>query len=402
MAWYSAGTVSVTNGSATVTGSGTAWVANAQASEGIWLPDGRLYEIVSINSDTSLTISPNYLGTTQSGQVYRIVPVKGYPLLAAQQMAALISTVQGYVDGALSGRFGNGTVGAPGISFASNTAMGLYRVAANQLGFVTNGVRRVLLSTTEMRVDLPVTGSAVTSDDLDTTSGKLLRTGSGGVATATTMPPPGDDMNNFATSGFMQFTSDDINTPFPLGAGVNLMRFGLLTGQVAVERTNSALPKLAFRGSWDGVTFSDWMTAITDQDVQATPADTTADKLMRVGAFGLGTDAVWDYLVIADDGFGEFTPPRAGGLVSIMSFPVKGSGFPTLSESGVFLMDAGATNGIITLHAGANLDTDVAGGGSATGTSGSDGNLTIFLPQNGNLQIENRSGSSRAIRIGWL
>ena len=101
MAWYSAGTVSVTNGSATVTGSGTAWVANAQASEGIWLPDGQLYEIVSINSDTSLTISPNYLGTTQSGQAYRIVPVKGYPLLAAQQMAALISTVQGYVDGAL-------------------------------------------------------------------------------------------------------------------------------------------------------------------------------------------------------------------------------------------------------------------------------------------------------------
>lgn len=181
MAWYSTGTVSVTNGNATVTGSGTAWVANSQASEGIWLPDGRLYEIVSINSDTSLTISPNYLGTTQSGQDYRIVPVKGYPLLAAQQMAALISTVQGYVDGALSGRFGNGTVGAPGISFASNTAMGLYRVAANQLGIATNGVRRVLLSNTAMQVDVPVIGSAVADSKWDRTSGRLTTAGAGGV-----------------------------------------------------------------------------------------------------------------------------------------------------------------------------------------------------------------------------
>ena len=181
MAWYSTGTVSVTNGNATVTGSGTEWVANAQASEGIWLPDGRLYEVVSINSDTTLTISPNYLGTTQSGQVYRIVPVKGYPLLAAQQMAALISTVQGYVDGALSGRFGDGTVGAPGVSFASNTAMGLYRVAVNQLGLVTNGVRRVLLSNTAMQVDVPITGSAVADSKWDRTSGRLTTAGAGGV-----------------------------------------------------------------------------------------------------------------------------------------------------------------------------------------------------------------------------
>ena len=313
-----------------------------------------------------------------------------------------ISELEGITPSDLLAELENGSAAAPALAWLSDPDTGFYRPGVNQIGISTGGVRRMLLTSSAITVDLPLVGAAVVSRAFDTTPGKLMTTGSGGVATATTMAPPGGDMNNFLTSGFMQFTNDHVNTPFPLGAGINLMRFGLLTGQVAIERTNSGLPKLAFRGSWDGVAFSDWMTAITDQDVQTTPYDTTSGALMGTGAFGLGTDAVWDYLIIADNGFGEFTPPRAGGLVSIISFPVKGSGFPTLSESGVFLMDAGATNGIITLHAGANLDTNVSSGSSATGTSGVDGSLTIFLPQNGKLQIENRSGSARAIRIGWL
>ena len=74
MAQYKTGTVSVTNGSQTVTGSGTAWstaglsvgdiftVANVNAT----------YEVGSIDSDAQITLTANYAGITGSGLTYAI------------------------------------------------------------------------------------------------------------------------------------------------------------------------------------------------------------------------------------------------------------------------------------------------------------------------------------------
>lgn len=75
-ATYTTGTVSVTDGSATVTGSGTSWstVTNAEVGEYIKLPDGKWYKIASIASNTSLTIELTYYGDTASGQTYIISP----------------------------------------------------------------------------------------------------------------------------------------------------------------------------------------------------------------------------------------------------------------------------------------------------------------------------------------
>jgi hypothetical protein len=73
---YSTGTISVTNGSSTVTGSGTSWntTTNAEAGEYIKLPDGKWYKISSIGSNTSITIEVSYQGSTLSGQSYTISP----------------------------------------------------------------------------------------------------------------------------------------------------------------------------------------------------------------------------------------------------------------------------------------------------------------------------------------
>jgi hypothetical protein len=56
MAWYRTGTISLTNGSTAVTGSGTAWISNAAVGEALLAPDGKLYEIANIASDTSITL----------------------------------------------------------------------------------------------------------------------------------------------------------------------------------------------------------------------------------------------------------------------------------------------------------------------------------------------------------
>lgn len=73
---YTTGTISVTNGSATVTGSGTTWstTTNAEAGEYIKLPDGKWYKVTAIGSNTSITIEISYQGSTLSGQTYTISP----------------------------------------------------------------------------------------------------------------------------------------------------------------------------------------------------------------------------------------------------------------------------------------------------------------------------------------
>lgn len=73
---YSTGTITVTNGDATITGSGTSWntATNAEVGEYIQLPDSKWYKIASIASDTSLEIELSYQGSTLAGQSYVISP----------------------------------------------------------------------------------------------------------------------------------------------------------------------------------------------------------------------------------------------------------------------------------------------------------------------------------------
>lgn len=79
---HSTGTVDVTNGSATVTGTGTDWTSDAltPSSSGLQRSkrflrvgtDTRYYEISAQGSATSLTLKDNYAGGTAAGQTYSI------------------------------------------------------------------------------------------------------------------------------------------------------------------------------------------------------------------------------------------------------------------------------------------------------------------------------------------
>jgi hypothetical protein len=92
MAWYDIGTVSVTNGSTTVTGSGTNFIAGAQIGEAFYGPDERLYEIQAIVSATVLTLGSPYLGSTQTGQAYYIIPTQSLVATLANEVSSLILT----------------------------------------------------------------------------------------------------------------------------------------------------------------------------------------------------------------------------------------------------------------------------------------------------------------------
>ena len=73
MSQYSTGTATVTNNSPTVTGTNTLWLANVTSGDSFTIAgDGVMYYVASVDSDTQITLSVAYAGTTASGVVYAI------------------------------------------------------------------------------------------------------------------------------------------------------------------------------------------------------------------------------------------------------------------------------------------------------------------------------------------
>lgn len=94
MAWYKTGTVTVTNGSAVVAGSGTLWMANARRGEVFRGPDFGVYEIGDVNNNGQITLASTYRGANAAGAAYAIAPTHSYIRELTTQVAALIAANQ--------------------------------------------------------------------------------------------------------------------------------------------------------------------------------------------------------------------------------------------------------------------------------------------------------------------
>lgn len=107
MTIYTTGTVSVTAGSAIVTGSGTAWNLSL-VQGGLFSCDGLSVPILQVDSDTQLTIAYPWPGTTGSGKVYAIdrqSAAAASAIEANDRLALIVSKllVSPYLDQAVSG-----------------------------------------------------------------------------------------------------------------------------------------------------------------------------------------------------------------------------------------------------------------------------------------------------------
>lgn len=73
MSQYKTGTVSVTNGSQVVTGTGTAWLSNIQPGDGFTVAGTQVpYTVGSVDSDGQITLSSPYAGSSGSALAYAI------------------------------------------------------------------------------------------------------------------------------------------------------------------------------------------------------------------------------------------------------------------------------------------------------------------------------------------
>ncbi len=92
MPWYRTGTVSVVQNSSAVIGTSTAFIANSRVGDAFLGPDGRWYEVTNIASDTAISISPNYLGPSNSAGGYALVPIQGYQKTLADEVRSWVNT----------------------------------------------------------------------------------------------------------------------------------------------------------------------------------------------------------------------------------------------------------------------------------------------------------------------
>ncbi len=74
MSQYRTGTVTVTNGSAVVTGEGTLWDVNVSVSDIFKVENiNTTYKVLSVDSDTQITLTSNWAGSTLTVQNYQMI-----------------------------------------------------------------------------------------------------------------------------------------------------------------------------------------------------------------------------------------------------------------------------------------------------------------------------------------
>ncbi|POF88229.1 phage tail protein [Pseudomonas putida] len=95
MPWYRSGTVAITAGQTTVTGTGTNFPESSRVGDAFQGPDGRWYEVTNIASGTVISILPAYLGATVAAGSYGLAPMQGYVKESADRLRQLVDQYGG-------------------------------------------------------------------------------------------------------------------------------------------------------------------------------------------------------------------------------------------------------------------------------------------------------------------
>lgn len=176
--WLRTGTASFTNASTTVNFTGVNLIsANVRVGDALHGPDGRVYEIDSINTATQVTLASAYQGATAAAQNYAIQPTRGVATQLYNEIQTLIASVSSYLSGILAGRFPAGTAAAPAIAAEGDGNTGINWPAADQVAMAAGGVNRVVATAQGATITGLLSGTAVQSGPSDATVGRLLKVG---------------------------------------------------------------------------------------------------------------------------------------------------------------------------------------------------------------------------------
>ena len=255
MSQYSTGTASVTNGSATVTGTNTLWLANVTAGDSFTVAgDGVMYDVASVDTDTQVTLSVAYAGVTASGVVYAIgtgftVP-DSFPEMSQgdietatiftrgmrkiqSKFSAIVSDISGKAE--IAGQTFTGDIEAPKITASTGILFGTDTAAANTLDDYEEGTW-----TPEL-----LNGTNIT---YNSRSGKYIKVGRIVNCTATLDVSNSDTDDSGMAIGGLPFSADSTNEAVNcslgnlssfLGSKSTLIRNYRLTSDSVILQTDS-------------------------------------------------------------------------------------------------------------------------------------------------------------------
>jgi len=176
MAWYSVGTVTVTNNSPTVVGVGTNFISVVKPGHIFYGSDKALYEILNVVSDTQLTLSIVYDGNTTTGSTYAVIPTQGMVPSLVTQVQSLIGDYASVRDTVGTGKFPAGASNTPGISFIDDQDSGAFLVAPGSWALVCGGLTGVSLTPSVTTLNYSGVPKVSTSASGATVSGTVVAT----------------------------------------------------------------------------------------------------------------------------------------------------------------------------------------------------------------------------------
>jgi hypothetical protein len=255
MSQYSTGTASVTNGSPTVTGTNTLWLANVTAGDSFTIAStGVMYDVASVDSDTQVTLSVNYAGVTAAGAVYAIgtgftVP-DSFPEMSQGDIetatiftramrtiqgkfSALVSDISGKAE--IAGQTFTGDIAAPGITASTGILFGTDTAAANTLDDYEEGTWTpsiaglTLLSAggSYIKVGTLITAQFVFDSSSTTSTDAAILSGI----------PFNRSASPAAGGGFITFTENNTPSNIPFTGSVSELSFAESAGGASLNIT---------------------------------------------------------------------------------------------------------------------------------------------------------------------
>ena len=242
---------------------------------------------------------------------------------APPEFNALADYLQNLALATGPGLFLDGTAAAPGVSFASDTDTGLFRSGANLLAFGTGGTQRALLSTTAFQINVPITGTAVQSTNIDTTAGRLMKVGAFGLGEigSTTVLSAIDATTT--ASGTYSYTTGATGT-FPsgvtaaVGGVIKVERESATKGYMTLQSSSST--DLYFRNL--STTWGAWQVVATTATAQPIAISSTGVGQFRLLYAALGSAQVlpsggtWAWFNTAYNSSGQLDTGGGAGVAA--------------------------------------------------------------------------------------
>ena len=308
MGWTTRGKVNVTLNSAVVTGVGSLFLQDGRIGDGFRGPDGRIYEVTNIATNTGLTIQPPYEGPTVNDATYYLAPFEGYVKDTADALRAASLEI-GMLPASKQDKSTNLTL-LSGLTSAVDKLPFFAGVGVMSLTALTAKARAFLGLTDEAAMRAWLQLVKITSST-DTVADRVMTTGFQGLG------GPCVSMANWTEdfkkgSGFFQANSASPEGPGPAGfnaTGVNLMlNAGPIGGQIAVFNGDN---RMVFRSAYNA--FLPWCEVVHSLNATLDPA---------TNAGGLMSSSVINGFYISKYANGDMT--IQGQLANIESVPANG------------------------------------------------------------------------------